>query len=356
MDPHLTDDARRVIADLGPLNQRFAGKTILLTGAAGFLGSHFLHYFLALNDSCLAGQPCRLIAWDNFARGAPPWLESIPPRPDLLCERRDIVQKQALAPVDFIIHAASIASPVFYRKHPIQTMDANVTGLRHLLDAAVARPVESFLFFSTSEIYGDPDPANIPTRETYRGNVSCTGPRSCYDESKRYGETLCVNFWQVHHVPVKIVRPFNNYGPGLKISDRRVLPDFFRDVLAGRNLVLLSDGRATRTFCYISDAINGYLRALLSGHQGESFNIGADAPEISMRALAEMVVKISGQHLRVEHRQSDDPKYLTDNPQRRCPSLEKSRRLLAYEPRVPLPTGLERMYQYYLANPFAEDK
>lgn len=356
MDPHLTDDARRVIADLGPLNQRFAGKTILLTGAAGFLGSHFLHYFLALNDSCLAGQPCRLIAWDNFARGAPPWLESIPPRPDLLCERRDIVQKQALAPVDFIIHAASIASPVFYRKHPIQTMDANVTGLRHLLDAAVARPVESFLFFSTSEIYGDPDPANIPTRETYRGNVSCTGPRSCYDESKRYGETLCANFWQVHHVPVKIVRPFNNYGPGLKISDRRVLPDFFRDVLAGRNLVLLSDGRATRTFCYISDAINGYLRALLSGHQGESFNIGADAPEISMRALAEMVVKISGQHLRVEHRQSDDPKYLTDNPQRRCPSLEKSRRLLAYEPRVPLPTGLERMYQYYLANPFAEDK
>jgi len=356
MDPHLTDDARRVIADLGPPNLRFAGKTILLTGAAGFLGSHFLHYFLALNDSCLAGQPCRLIAWDNFARGAPPWLESIPPRPDLLCETRDIVQKQSLAPVDFIIHAASIASPVFYRKHPIQTMDANVTGLRHLLDAAVARPVESFLFFSTSEIYGDPDPANIPTGETYRGNVSCTGPRSCYDESKRYGETLCVNFWQVHHVPVKIVRPFNNYGPGLKISDRRVLPDFFRDVLAGRNLVLLSDGRATRTFCYISDAINGYLRALLSGHQGESFNIGADAPEISMRALAEMVVKVSGQHLRVEHRQSDDPKYLTDNPQRRCPSLEKSRRLLAYEPRVPLPTGLERMYQYYLANPVAEDK
>lgn len=356
MDPHLTDDARRVIADLGQLNQRFAGKTILLTGAAGFLGSHFTHYFLALNDSSLAGQPCRLIAWDNFARGAPPWLESIPPRPDLLRETRDIVQKQDLAPVDFIIHAASIASPVFYRQHPIQTMDANVTGLRHLLDAAVARPVESFLFFSTSEIYGNPDPANIPTTESYRGNVSCTGPRSCYDESKRYGETLCVNFWHVHKIPVKIVRPFNNYGPGLKISDRRVLPDFFRDVLAGRNIVLLSDGRATRTFCYISDALNGYLRALLSDHQGESFNIGADAPEISMRALAEMVIKVSGRPLRVEHRQSDDPEYLADNPQRRCPNLEKSRRLLAYNPRVPLSTGLERMYQYYLANPVAEDK
>ena len=274
----------------------------------------------------------------------------------MLCQARDIVQKQALEPVDFIIHAASIASPVFYRQHPIQTMDANVIGLRHLLDAAVARPVESFLFFSTSEIYGDPDPANIPTKETYRGNVSCTGPRSCYDESKRYGETLCVNFWQVHKVPVKIVRPFNNYGPGLKISDRRVLPDFFRDVLAGRNIVLLSDGRATRTFCYISDALSGYLRALLSPHHGESFNIGADAPEISMRDLAGLVIKVSGQPLRVEHRQSDNPEYLADNPQRRCPCLEKSRRLLAYEPRVPLSTGLERMYQSCLANPVAEDK
>ena len=355
MDPNLTEDAKRVLVELGPLNQRFAGKTILLTGAAGFLGSHFIHYFLTLNDSWLRDRPCRLIAWDSFARGKPPWLEALPPRPDLVCETRDIVKKQPVLPVDFIIHAASIASPIFYRMHPIETMDANVMGLRHLLDAAVARPIESFLFFSTSEIYGDPDAANIPTKETYRGNVSCTGPRSCYDESKRYGETLCVNFWQVHKVPVKIVRPFNNYGTGLKISDRRVLPDFFRDVLARRNIVLLSDGRATRTFCYISDAISGYLRALLSPHQGESFNIGADAPEISMSQLAEMVVKLSGGGLRVEYKQSDDPKYLTDNPQRRCPCLEKSRRMLAYEPRVSLETGLERMYQYYLANPVAED-
>jgi len=271
-------------------------------------------------------------------------------------QTRDITQKNAIPPVDFIIHAASIASPIFYRKHPIETMDANVMGLRHLLDAAMARPVESFLFFSTSEIYGDPDSASIPTPETYRGNVSCTGPRSCYDESKRYGETLCVNFCKIHRVPVKIVRPFNNYGPGLKISDRRVLPDLFRDALAGRNLVLLSDGLATRTFCYISDAMNGYLRALLSPHEGEPFNIGADQPEISMRDLAAMVIQVTGRPLCVEHRQSDDPKYLTDNPQRRCPSLEKSRRLLAYEPRVSLQAGLGLMHQYYLANPSAEDK
>ena len=138
---------------------------------------------------------------------------------------------------------------------PIETMDANIDGLRNLLDyarpGADASPVEGFLFYSTSEIYGDPPPENIPTPEDYRGNVSCTGPRACYDESKRYGETLCVNFARQHGVPVTMARPFNNYGPGLKITDRRVIPDFARDVLAGRDIVMLSDGSPTRTFCYV---------------------------------------------------------------------------------------------------------
>ena len=128
-----------------------------------------------------------------------------------------------------IIHAASIASPTYYRRDPIGTMDANVNGLRNLLDHFLAqkqagRPALGFLFFSSSEIYGDPDPANIPTREDYRGYVSCTGPRACYDEAKRYGETLCVNFARQHGLPIKAARPFNNYGPGLKITDGRVHP------------------------------------------------------------------------------------------------------------------------------------
>ena len=145
-------------------------------------------------------------------------------------------------------------------------MDANINGLRSLLDwslrrsASAARPVEGFLFFSSSEIYGDPTPENIPTPETYRGNVSCTGPRACYDESKRYGETLCVNFAHQYGLPVQIARPFNNYGPGLKITDRRVIPDFARDILDGRDIVMLSDGSATRTFCYVADAVDGLLQ------------------------------------------------------------------------------------------------
>lgn len=351
MDRHHVRDAQEVIAQLGSLNSRFSGKTVLLTGAAGFLGSQFVHYFLQLNESGALNEPCRLVVWDNFLRGLPSWLVALQEGSDLTCEKKDIIEKHDFGAVDFIIHAASVASPIFYRKNPIETMDANVIGLRNLLDGAIARPVESFLFFSSSEIYGDPDPASIPTPETYRGFVSCTGPRACYDESKRYGETLCVNFWQAHKVPVKMARPFNNYGPGLRITDQRVLPDFFRDVLADKNIVLLSDGRATRTFCYVSDAIQGYLRVLLSEHNGEPFNIGTETPEISMLDLAQLVVATSQKALRVEYKKSDDPKYLTDNPVRRCPDIAKARRLLNYEPKVTLEEGLRRTYEYYLDHP-----
>jgi len=347
LNQHLLRDASNVIQNLGEASRRFSGKRILLTGAAGFLGSQFMHYFAALNDDGRLRKSCKVVALDNFMRGSPDWLSPFKKRPDFHIASKDIIQPGKLPAADFIIHAASIASPVYYRKHPIETMDANVTGLRNLLEHAVARPVESFLFFSSSEIYGDPDAASIPTPETYRGNVSCTGPRACYDESKRYGETLCVNFHEVHHAPVKIVRPFNNYGPGLKITDRRVLPDFFRDVLAGRNITLLSDGRATRTFCYISDAITGYLLALLSVHNGESFNIGSDAPEISMNDLAQMVIEISSSKLKVVRQKSDDARYLADNPQRRCPCLKKSRAMLGYKPRVELRQGLEHTWAYY---------
>lgn len=355
MEKHLLRDARESIAALGDQNRRFDGKKILLTGAAGFLGAQFIHYFLALNDSGMLGRPCRVIAWDTFLRGIPPWLEGLRGRTDLKMEKRDITQKKRIPKADFIIHAASIASPIFYRKFPIETMDANVIGLRFLLDHAEKTRPESFLFFSSSEIYGDPDPEHIPTREDYRGYVSCTGPRACYDESKRYGETLCMNFFRARGVPVKIARPFNNYGPGLKISDRRVLPDLFRDILRTVNPRLLSDGRATRTFCYISDAITGYLLILLSPHGGEAFNIGNDRPEISMLDLARLAVEVSGKALEVVYEKSPDPQYLTDNPVRRCPCIEKARKLLQFNPRIDLKEGLARTYGYYLDHPEEEE-
>jgi dTDP-glucose 4,6-dehydratase/UDP-glucuronate decarboxylase len=248
---------------------------------------------------------------------------------------------------DFIIHGASIASPKVYRQYPLETLDTNISGLRHMLELAKSHKSESILYFSSSEIYGDPPAHEIPTNEAYRGNVSCIGPRACYDESKRLGETLCYLYHQQHGVPAKIVRPFNNYGPGLRLADGRVLPDFCRDILADRDIVLRSDGSPTRTFCYVSDALTGYLLTLLSRHDAEPFNIGSDAPEISMRDLGQMLLQVAGSTRHVIHAPSEEADYLTDNPNRRCPNLAKSRSLLGYTPHVDLKLGLSRMLYWY---------
>jgi len=347
MDKHLIGDASNVISNLKELNQRFSGKTILLTGFSGFLGSHFVYYFLSLNDRKILDKPCHIFAWDNFHRGLPHWLKILCNRNDISINKGDITKDIVFCKSDFVIHAASIASPTFYRKYPLETMDANVIGLRNLLEFCKTNPTESFIFFSSSEVYGDPNSENIPTSEEYNGNVSCIGPRACYDESKRYGETLCVNFFRSYNIPVKIIRPFNNYGPGLKITDRRVIPDFFRNVHEDQDIILFSDGTATRTFCYVSDAIEGYLRVLLSDHNGEAFNIGSDKPEISIRDLARMIVEISGKELNTVHKISNDSKYLIDNPNRRCPSIIKAKKLLNFRTTVGLVEGLKRTYQFY---------
>jgi UDP-glucuronate decarboxylase len=302
-------------------------------------------------------EPIRLTVWENFARGVPRWLARLGGAGGLELAERDVIQP---LPADaehyhYVAHAAGIASPIYYRRHPIETMDANVVGLRNLLDhCARGRELEGFLFFSSSEIYGDPVPEAIPTPEAYRGNVSCTGPRACYDESKRYGETLSVNFARQYGLPITIARPFNNYGPGLKLADRRVIPDFARDVLAGRDIVLLSDGRAMRTFCYVADAVVGYYQVLVRGRAGEPYNIGTEAPEISMLELAERVAEVADRLLgyggRVVQGASDDRDYLVDNPTRRCPVIEKARAELGYEPLVTLEEGLERTLLWYAEN------
>jgi nucleoside-diphosphate-sugar epimerase len=238
-------------------------------------------------------------------------------------------------------------------------MDANINGLRNLLDYSRDRRLSGFIFYSSSEIYGDPSAEMIPTSEDYRGNVSCTGPRACYDESKRYGETLCVNFAQQYGVPVKMVRPFNNYGPGLKISDRRVLPDFARDVMSGRDIVMLSDGSPKRTFCYVADAVCGYYKALVRGRPGEPYNVGVEMPEVSMLDLARMVAETASELFgyggKVVHQESQEADYLVDNPNRRCPDITKSRTELGYDPSILLDEGVRRSLTWYHYNREAQD-
>jgi len=360
------EDLRYICNNLKTEFLKLSGKKVLIAGGAGFLGYYMVQAILHWNRKNSSRKPIDLTVHDNFMRGVPDWLKNIEVHNNLVVEKHDVIDKlpNNEGTFQYIIHAATIASPIYYRKHPIETMDANINGLRNFLDYCIDRkskgkPVKGFLFFSTSEIYGDPDPGNIPTSETYRGNVSCTGPRACYDESKRYGETLCVNFAKQYGLPIKIARPFNNYGPGLKISDRRALPDFARNIFNNENIVLLSDGSPTRTFCYVADAIIGYFKILIRGKDGESYNIGLDKPEISIYELAERTINISRKIFdykgKLVMKISDDKEYLTDNPNRRCPIIDKARKELDYNPTICLDEGLKRSLLWYSDNQASED-
>jgi len=249
-------------------------------------------------------------------------------------------------PVDYILSAAGIASPRFYRKYKIETIDVGVLGTKNMLELAREKNVKSMLYFSSSEVYGDPDPRYVPTPETYFGNVSCTGPRANYDESKRLGETLCVNYYETYETPVKWVRPFNVFGPGMRLDDYRVIPNFVANILSGNPIPVYGDGRNTRTFCYITDAIVGFFKVLLSDWNGEAFNVGNDKEEISIVDLAKVIAEIFDNKVEIKNMAGPNDAYASADPKRRCPDLSKIKTKCAYFPKVDLRSGLKRFIQW----------
>ena len=308
--------------------KRFKGKTVILTGAAGFLGRHL--------RTKLRGLGATVHSMDNYITGGDLGQGS---------GYADIIDPVYFnGPLHYIIHAAGIASPVFYSKYPLATIDVAVKGTRNMLDLARAYPeLEGFLYFSSSEIYGDPNV--VPTPETYRGNVSCTGPRACYDESKRLGETLCSVYHQQYGIPVRTVRPFNIFGPGMAHNDRRVVPMFTYAALNDRLLPVFRDGMQTRTFCYIEDAIDGFLKVLLDGKTGEAYNIGNPNPEISMRDLALLFKEQMRRKVQYEFQQYPG-EYPADEPLRRCPDVTKAWHDVGYQPRWTLERGLAEFVEW----------
>lgn len=359
LDELLATDLDYICGNLAEEFGQMSGKNLLITGGAGFLGYYLV--LSALHWNKTAAAPIDVTVYDNYVRGVPAWLEALEGTENITIKKQDMIQPlpDDMKDFQYIIHAAGIASPIYYRKNPIETIDANINGLRNLLDYCIAqkqkgKSIEGFLFYSSSEIYGDPELDMIPTPEDYRGSVSCTGPRACYDESKRFGETLCVTFSQQHDLPIKMARPFNNYGPGLKITDRRVLPDFARDVLNGEDIIMYSDGSPKRTFCYSADAITGYYKVLVKGHQGEAYNVGVETPEISIAEVAEKVINLSRELFdykgKLVRQASQEADYLVDNPNRRCPIIEKARNHLNYNPSVLVDEGLRRSLVWYYYN------
>jgi UDP-glucuronate decarboxylase len=336
--------------------KKFENSRILITGCGGFLGYYFMHFF---NAYCEKLKIEEVIALDNFLTGTRDWLDEMASENDRIkLHHFDIIKDDpqiipGIEKVNLIIHAASIASPTYYRIYPLETIDANVTGLRRLLDYYSGKEINGMLFFSSSEIYGDPFKEFIPTNESYRGNVPTMGPRACYDEAKRFGETLCYVFGEKYGFPVSIARPFNNYGPGMNINDKRLPADFAKCVLEGRDLVMYSDGKPTRTFCYISDAISGYLKVLLYG-KTDVFNIGIDKPEVSVQEFAglfrENAKRLFDYKGKVEFDVPEDMHYMTDNPNRRCPDITKAKKVLGYDPGIYVDEGIGRYLEFLKFN------
>lgn len=347
MSYYVESDIREIVERLGDDAQMLAGRRILLCGGLGFLGRYFLEVFKYLNAHTVAA-PCQLVVVDNGITSGTFGATLSHEGYQLLAH--DICQPLPdLGPFDYIIHAAGIASPYYYRKYPVETLEVAIVGTKNLLTMCTVCPPRGFLFFSSSEIYGNPDDTHVPIPETYRGNVSCTGPRACYDESKRVGETLCVTFHQVYRTPVTIVRPFNIYGPGMQQADHRVLPNFASDIVTRQPLQVYSSGTQTRTFCYITDALVGFLLVLLKGRPPESYNIGNTSPEVSMLELAHLLEEVVGRKLQIELTAYPDT-YPPEESRRRCPDIRKAQLQVGYTPIITLRDGLQRFMDWALAH------
>ena len=327
------------IAERLDARQKFEGKTVLITGAGGFLGRYFIEVFEKFNQSYF-NNPVKVIAVDNLITSGqigPKIIEDV----NVDFVEHDVTKKfDTKQPVDYIMHAAGIASPHYYKKYPLETLEVAITGTKNMLSLAHEKK-SRFLFFSSSEIYGDPDSNNIPTSESYRGNVSCLGPRACYDESKRVGETLCYIFQHKFNVHTNIVRPFNLYGPGMQEEDLRVLPNFASKIKSKLPLKIYGDGKQTRTFCYITDAITGLLKVVLDGKKGEVYNIGNPSPEVSILDIVKSIQQVLKRDIPfdvIEYPES----YPSGEPYRRCPDIQKAKDGINYIPQINFNEGLKR--------------
>src|SRR5436190_9366256 len=305
---------------------------VVVTGGAGFIGSHLVHRFLERGD--------QVVAVDNLVTGSLSNLQPFRERAGFEFVRRDVCDGIFLTgPVDVILHFASPASPRDYLELPIQTLKVGALGTHNALGLARAKGAK-FLHASTSEVYGDPEVH--PQPETYRGLVNCIGPRGVYDEAKRFGEAMTFAYHRMHGMDTRIVRIFNTYGPRMRVNDGRALPEFFAQALAGKPLTVHGDGSQTRSFCYVDDLVDGILRLLyLEPAFHEPVNIG-NPNEMTVLQMAELIKELTGS--------SSDIKFTerpVDDPSVRRPDIARAQKLLGWKPLVGVRDGLGRTIEYF---------
>ncbi len=304
----------------------------LVAGGAGFLGSHLCEKLLQ-NDR-------EVICLDNFGSGRRTNIEHLIEDPHFQLISQDIRRPVGLPKVDEIYHLASRASPKDFTEFPVRIALTNTQGTKNILEHASACGA-TMVYASTSEVYGDPE--EHPQKENYSGNVNIRGPRGCYDESKRFGETLTVAYRERTGVDVRTARIFNTYGPRMRPDDGRVIPNFFSQAIEDNPLTVYGDGSQTRSFCYVDDLVNGLMSLMNTDNLGgEVVNLGNDK-EITIRRLAEQIINSFDTESKIEYQELPE-----DDPSRRQPDLSKAKRLLDWEPEISLNDGLSKTHEYFV--------
>ena len=307
-------------------------KKVLITGAAGFIGSHLSDHFIR--------KGCKVIGVDNLITGSAQNLKQHFSNPKFSFIKHDISKPILLSGgIDLVLHFASPASPPDYLKHPIQTMKVGALGTHNALGIAKKNRA-TFLLASTSEVYGDP--LVSPQKETYWGHVNPIGPRSVYDESKRFAEALALAYHREHKFDVKIVRIFNTYGQRMRPEDGRVIPNFITQALSGKPLTVYGDGSQTRSYCYIDDLVHGLDLLISSGVRGP-VNLG-NPNEMSVLRLAKLIKRILNSKSSIVHKALP-----VDDPKQRCPDISLAKKTLKWKPEVCLEDGLEKTIAYFSA-------
>ena len=305
-------------------------KKVLITGAAGFLGSHLCDRFVK--------EDFDVIGMDNLITGDMKNIEHLLPLPNFSFYHHDVSKYIYVSgELDYILHFASPASPIDYLKIPIQTLKVGSLGTHNCLGLALAKKAR-ILVASTSEVYGDP--LVHPQTEEYWGNVNPVGPRGVYDEAKRFQEAITMAYHTFHNVETRIVRIFNTYGPRMRLNDGRALPTFIGQALRGEDLTVFGDGSQTRSFCYVDDLVDGIYKLLMSNY-AEPVNIG-NPDEISLKDFADEIIKLTGTTQKIIYKEL--PK---DDPKQRQPDITKAKELLNWQPKVNRTTGLKITYDYF---------
>ncbi len=329
-----SEEIREIIKNLGAISKSIESKNVLVTGGAGFLGSWLCE--------ALVEQGAKVVCLDNLVSGVKVNIQNLMNRDNFTFIEHDITQPIFFdEPLDIVMHLASRASPFEFEKYPIQILKANTLGILVALGIAKKHRAR-FLYTSTSEVYGAA--TEIPTTEEYRGNVNPIGPRSCYDEAKRCGESFVIAYQMEHGLDVRIARIFNTYGPRMRAEGvyGRVIPRFIDQTLNNKPLTIFGDGSQTRSFCYVTDQIEGLLKlALFDAAKGEVINIGNEQ-EITILELANEIRELT--HSSSELQFSPLPK---DDPPRRRPNITKARTLLNWAPKVELEEGLVKTIRYF---------